>query len=101
MSCSVCCRCDLDPALLWLWCRVAAAAPIRPLAWKPPHAMGEALKRLKKKKKDPLILGFLIKLWEKNHLKSMQSIKYKIIVEVYYSDMRPAELIGYDLVNFI
>lgn len=31
----------------------------------------------------------------------MQSIKYKIIVEVYYSDMRPAELIGYDLVNFI
>ena len=21
-----------DPALLWLWCRLAAAAPVRPLA---------------------------------------------------------------------
>ena len=24
-----------DPALLWLWCRLAAAAPVRPLAWEP------------------------------------------------------------------
>ena len=22
------CRCGLDPTLLWLWCRLAAAAPI-------------------------------------------------------------------------
>ena len=41
----------LDPALLWLWCRPAAAAPIQPLAWEPPYAMGMALKRQKKKKK--------------------------------------------------
>ena len=27
-----------DPALLWLWCRPAAVAPIRPLAWEPPYA---------------------------------------------------------------
>ena len=27
-----------DPALLWLWRRLAATAPIRPLAWEPPHA---------------------------------------------------------------
>ena len=33
-----------DPALLWLWCRLAAAAPIQPLAWEPPHAVGVALK---------------------------------------------------------
>ena len=33
-----------DPALLWLWCRPAAAAPIRPLAWEPPCAAGAALK---------------------------------------------------------
>ena len=39
-----------DPKLLWLWCRPAAAAPIRPLAWELPYAMGRALK--KKKKKD-------------------------------------------------
>ena len=40
-----------DPALLWLWRRLAAAAPIRPLAWEPPHAAGAALKKDKKKKK--------------------------------------------------
>ena len=34
-----------------LWRRPAATAPIGPLAWKPPHAMGVALKRQKKKKK--------------------------------------------------
>ena len=35
--------------LLWLWRRPVATAPIRPLAWKPPYAMGAALKREKKK----------------------------------------------------
>ena len=43
-----------DPALLWLWCRLAATAPIRPLAWEPPYAAGRAqemAKRQKKKKK--------------------------------------------------
>ena len=33
------------PALLWLWCRPAAAAPIISLAWEGPYAMGVALKR--------------------------------------------------------
>ena len=36
-----------DPALLWLWCRPAAVAPIGPLAWEPPYAVGAALKRQK------------------------------------------------------
>ena len=52
MSCGVGRRSDLDPALLWLWCRSVATAPIRPLAWEPPYAAGIALKRQKKKKKD-------------------------------------------------
>ena len=39
-----------DPALLRLWCRLTAAAPIRPLAWELPYFMGEALKRQKDKK---------------------------------------------------
>ena len=39
-----------DPALLWLWCRLAATAPNRPLAWELPYAPGAALKRQKKKK---------------------------------------------------
>ena len=34
-----------DPALLWLWCRLVAVAPIGPLAWEPPYASGTALKR--------------------------------------------------------
>ena len=42
-----------DAARIWrcreLWCRPAATAPIRPLAWEPPCAAGVALKRPKKK----------------------------------------------------
>ena len=37
--------------MLWLWRRLAATAPIRPLAWEPPYAAGVALKRQKTKKK--------------------------------------------------
>ena len=33
----------------WLWCRLAAIALIRPLAWEPPYAMSVALKAKKKK----------------------------------------------------
>jgi len=49
MSCGVGFRCDTDLALLWLWCRLAATAPIRPLTWEPPYATCLALKRGKKK----------------------------------------------------
>ena len=38
----------LDLALLWLWRRPVAAAPIQPLAWELSHAAGVALKRKKK-----------------------------------------------------
>ena len=41
----------LGLALLWLWHRPAATAPIRLLAWEPSYASGGALKRQKKKKK--------------------------------------------------
>ena len=40
-----------DLALLWLWHRLAATAPIRPLAWEPLYAMGAALEKTKKTKK--------------------------------------------------
>ena len=41
MSCGVGCRRGLDLALLWLWPRrrLAAIAPVRPLAWELPYAM--------------------------------------------------------------
>ena len=43
MSCGVAHRCGLDLALLWLWCRPAAAGLIQPLAREPPCAAGMAL----------------------------------------------------------
>ena len=49
VSCGVGLRHSSDPALLWLWCRPAATAPIRPLAWEPPYAIDMALKKKKKK----------------------------------------------------
>ena len=51
LSCGVGRRLGSDPALLWLWCRPAAVAPIRPLAWEPPYATGVALKSKKQKNK--------------------------------------------------
>ena len=38
-------------ALLWLWCRVAAAAPNQPLPWELSYTVGAALKRQKKKRR--------------------------------------------------
>ena len=49
MSCDVSCRRGSDLALLWLWRRPAATAPIRLLARKPPYAAGVALKGQKTK----------------------------------------------------
>ena len=51
MSCGIGCRHGLDLALLCLWCRPAAIAPIPPLAWEPPYAMGVALKKKTKRQK--------------------------------------------------
>ena len=51
MSCGVGCRRGSDPKLLWLWHRLAAIAPIRPLAWEPLYAAGVVLKGQKTKKK--------------------------------------------------
>ena len=50
MSCGAGRRYGSDPALLCLWWRPAAAAPIGALAWELPYAVGAALKRKKKKK---------------------------------------------------
>ena len=64
MSCHVGHRCGLEPALLWLWCRLVATALIRTLAWEPPYAMGVALKKKKEK---------LLKL---NNKKTIQFFKW-------------------------
>ena len=51
------CRWSSDTALLWLWCRLEAAAPIQPLAWESPYAVGVALKRQKNKNKKTSLLN--------------------------------------------
>ena len=71
MSCGVGCRRGPDPALLWLWLRPAALAPIGPLAWEFPHAMSVALKSKEKKKKkenhvDLSVADDTMKFWNYN-----------------------------------
>ena len=51
MSYSVGRRCGSDLALLWLWYKPVAAAPIGALAWELLYAAGVALKSKKKKKR--------------------------------------------------
>ena len=41
-------RCGSDLALLWLWSRLEARAPIRPLTWEPPCAADVVLEKDKK-----------------------------------------------------
>ena len=50
VSCGVGHRRGSDPALLWLWRRLAAIALIQPLAWEPPYASRAAHEIAKKKK---------------------------------------------------
>ena len=54
-------RHGLDLALLWLWYRPAAIAPIQPLGWETPYASSTALKikRKKKRKKSVNLRHFL------------------------------------------
>ena len=51
MSCGVVLRNSLYPELLWLWYRLAAEAPICPLAWELLCTTGAALKEKRKKEK--------------------------------------------------
>ena len=50
ISCGIGRRHGWDPMWLWLWHRVAAVVPMRPLAWELPNATGAALKRQTKTK---------------------------------------------------
>ena len=56
MSCDVGRRRGSDLALLWLWHRPVATAPIRPLSWEPPYAAGAALGKAKRQKKKKVTL---------------------------------------------
>ena len=56
VSCGVGRRCGSDHALLWLWCRPAATAPIRSLTWEFPYASGEALGKAEKQEQTKNLL---------------------------------------------
>ena len=81
MSCGVGRRHSSDLALLCLWCKMTATVPIQLLAWELPYAMGAALKRQEKNKKDfPLIHDE--KIWDFTfwkYLKRMNTKKYTMI----------------------
>ena len=49
-SCGIGGRRGSDPVLLWLWCRLAAAALIQTLAWEFPYTTCAALKSKKQNK---------------------------------------------------
>ena len=51
MTCDIGRRRNSDPELLCLWCRLAATALIRPLAWEPPYAVEVAQEIAKRQKK--------------------------------------------------
>ena len=64
MSRGVGCRHGSDLVLLWLWCRPAATALIRPLAWEPPYAAGVALEKAKRQLINLIkyrFLGFILR----------------------------------------
>ena len=50
-SCGISHRCGSDQVLLWLWCRLAAAALIQPLALELPYAAGVAVKKERKERR--------------------------------------------------
>ena len=88
MSYGVGCRRGLDPALLWLWHRHVATAPIRPLAWEPPSiCCGSGPRKGKKRQKNKLIklillftqpglYLFIICYLEKYHIYTMEVPKH-------------------------
>ena len=58
-------RGGLDPVLLWLWCRLAAVAPVQPLTWGRTCASGAALKSKRKEGREVLSVKDLAKKMKK------------------------------------
>ena len=64
MSCGVGGRQGSDSALPWLWHRLAATAPIGPLAWELPYAAGVILNKTKINKIKAHPVAWNNKLWQ-------------------------------------
>jgi len=88
MSCSVGLRCGLHLALLWLWHRVAAAAPIQTLAWELPCAEDVALKRQKK-----IFFGWCSRHFEYFMNFGSLQIPWRIFMVLLYQAIDPVGLV--------
>ena len=74
MSCGVGHRRGSDLALLWLWCRLAVTAPIRPLAWILHMPQGQPKKT---KKTTEVCPGFDYKNYTRNPINWFKDCRLK------------------------
>ena len=68
-----------DPALLWLWCRPAAAALIQPLAWEPPYAASAALKSKQRPKQNEILNLVTMESFESERRKETSEGRISIV----------------------
>ena len=92
MSYGVGCRHGVDLALLWLWSRPAVVAPIPPLAWELPYAVGVAIKNKNNNKAVPGPLwapgGALWQLWPPAALtRTMPGPSWQVEAIEYYTKL--------------
>ena len=94
-SCGVGSRHSLDPALLWLWHWLVAAASIQPLAWEPPYAEGVALKRqpLPAKKRKERIVQRNFFPEPLGSYRQLSALLHSIILMFYFLQTRTSYII--------
>ena len=72
-----------DPVLPWLWCRPAASARIRSLAWELPYTMGVALEMAKRKKIIKIKI-FNNKCWQEGEKIGLSTPFLSVKVEIVF-----------------
>ena len=73
--------------LLWLWRRRESTAPIRPLAWEPPYAVGAALEKTKKKERKKKICSVKKVTWLACNSNNYTSAFSSAIILLYAAEM--------------
>ena len=89
MNSGVGCRHSSDPALLWLWCRPAATALIRPLVWEPPYATGAATPTTATTKPKDVLLSISFSLSVREGKESIH--QYSISRGIYQRERKAAK----------
>ena len=76
MSCGVGRRRGSDPAMLWLWCKPAAAAPMPALAWELPYAACAAIKSKKQTNKNQKPKNTISSTWLTDQLNKWNTLHW-------------------------